>query len=533
MVKQQFLQTGRLMRLILRRDRLRLPIWLIGFLFVTIGTAALFKGLYASHEERQQMATTFDNPAVTALIGPGYGLDHYTEGAMMAHQMLAMTLLIIAVMSVLLVVRHTRSEEEEGRVELIRALPSGRLSNLTSTLLVMALTYLVLALTTGIGLYSLGIESMDLNGSMLYGAALGVTGIFFAATTALFAQLAQTSKGAVGLSFLLVGLGYLIRAIGDVSNETIPWFSPFGWVLGSEVYVNDYWWPIGMTLIVSLIVAAVALYLNSIRDLDAGFLPTRGGRRHATAWSRSHLGLTLRLQKTSIISWAVVIFIFGATYGSVLGDTETYFAEIEIMKEVMANQDGISMTLQFVTMVAAIMAVLSTIPVIMAINKMKKEEKRNRTEQILATAMSRYKFLGNYILVAIITSIITLGAGALGLSAAGAAVVEGDITFMELFNAIMIFLPATWVMVGLAAVFMGLGRMNGLPWLYLGFVFIVIYLGDLLQMSDAVRNLSVFEHVNSIPLEDFELIQSLVLSVIAAGLMLVGLALYRRRDVTG
>ncbi len=203
------------------------------------------------------------------------------------------------------------------------------------------------------------------------------------------------------------------------------------------------------------------------------------------------------------------------------------------MKEVMANQDGISMTLQFVTMVAAIMAVLSTIPVIMAINKMKKEEKRNRTEQILATAMSRYKFLGNYILVAIITSIITLGAGALGLSAAGAAVVEGDITFMELFNAIMIFLPATWVMVGLAAVFMGLGRMNGLPWLYLGFVFIVIYLGDLLQMSDAVRNLSVFEHVNSIPLEDFELIQSLVLSVIAAGLMLVGLALYRRRDVTG
>ncbi len=31
----------------------------------------------------------------------------------------------------------------------------------------------------GFGLYALGIESMDFEGSLMYGAALGATGIFF------------------------------------------------------------------------------------------------------------------------------------------------------------------------------------------------------------------------------------------------------------------------------------------------------------------------------------------------------------------
>lgn len=146
----QFLKTGMLMKLIIRRDRLRFIIWLFGFLTMTILTAWAYKDLYASQAERQQVASTMENPAITALLGPGFGLDNYTVGAMMAHQMLAITLLIIAVMSVLLVVRHTRAEEEEGKIELIRALPSGRLSNLTSTLLVMSMIYIILSLATGL-----------------------------------------------------------------------------------------------------------------------------------------------------------------------------------------------------------------------------------------------------------------------------------------------------------------------------------------------------------------------------------------------
>ena len=82
-------------------------------------------------------------------------------------------------MSILLVARHTRADEEDGRIELIRSLPTGRLSNLHATMLVLFGMNLLLALIIGFGLYALGIESMDLEGSLLYGAALRGNGNVF------------------------------------------------------------------------------------------------------------------------------------------------------------------------------------------------------------------------------------------------------------------------------------------------------------------------------------------------------------------
>src|SRR5690625_6665954 len=108
---------------------------------------------------------------------------------------------------------------------------------------------------------------MDLKGSLLYGAVLGATGIFFTAITALFAQLSENARGTIGLSFAALGVAYLIRGIGDAGNGAVSWFSPLGWVLGAEVYVNNYLWPILLTLGVSLVVISLGFSLNSTRDL--------------------------------------------------------------------------------------------------------------------------------------------------------------------------------------------------------------------------------------------------------------------------
>ncbi|WP_307794962.1 hypothetical protein [Alkalihalobacillus sp. BA299] len=80
---------------------------------------------------------------------------------------------------------------------------------------------ILLALVVGFGLYALQIGSMDLQGSFLYGAALGATGIFFSSVTGLFAQLSESARGTIGWSFSMLGIAYLIRAVGDVSYETL------------------------------------------------------------------------------------------------------------------------------------------------------------------------------------------------------------------------------------------------------------------------------------------------------------------------
>src|SRR5690625_4478743 len=213
MNKQLYYNTGILSQFMIRRDRIRLPIWLVSITLITILVANAFTDLYATDQESQAIAETMSNPAMSAMVGQGYGLDNYTTGAMLAHQMLLFTGIAVAIMSILLVARHTRADEEDGRIEMIRSLPTGRLSNITATVLVVSSTNVLLALLIGFGLYALKIESMDLHGSLLYGTALGAIGIFFTAITALFAQLSENGRSTIGLSFSILGIAYLIRAI--------------------------------------------------------------------------------------------------------------------------------------------------------------------------------------------------------------------------------------------------------------------------------------------------------------------------------
>ena len=156
---------------------------------------------------------------------------------------------------------------------------------------------------------SLGIDSFDLESSLLYGSILGATGLIFAAFTALFAQLFQTSRGATGFSFAILIGSYLVRAIGDVSNEILSLISPLGWLVRTEVFVADKWWPIVVTVLVSIVLILLAFYLNGIRDLDSGFIPERKGKDKASAFLQTPFGLAFRLQRTNIISWAIALFL--------------------------------------------------------------------------------------------------------------------------------------------------------------------------------------------------------------------------------
>src|SRR5690554_3093471 len=120
MMSKLFSNTGVLSLSILHRDRIRIPVWIISITLFTVLIAAILPNLYTTSTERQIMAETMKNPAITVMLGPGYGLDNYTDGAMMAHFMLVFTAVAVGIMSILLVTRHTREDEEEGRIEMVR-----------------------------------------------------------------------------------------------------------------------------------------------------------------------------------------------------------------------------------------------------------------------------------------------------------------------------------------------------------------------------------------------------------------------------
>ncbi|WP_026582008.1 ABC transporter permease [Bacillus sp. J33] len=520
-----------LSKFIFRLDRIRIPIWIIALTFFTIIVPTAFTDLYSSQQDRDAMAQTMANPAMTAMTGPA-NLSNYTIGVMTGHQMLLMTAAVVGLMSILLVTRHTRADEEDGRLELIRSLPAGRLSYLNASLLVVTATCVGLALINGFGLFALGIESMDLEGSLLYGAALGATGLFFAGVTAVFAQLSDSSRGTIGYSIAVLLISYLFRAITDVSNEALSWISPLAWVTKAEVYDTNNWWPIVLMIAASIVLYLAANYLNAIRDLDRGFLPSKPGKKYASRFLQSPIGLALRLQRTGIISWAIGMYVLGASYGSVLGDLESFFSQNETMKQLLQQAEGVTLVEQFIPMLMIVISLLATVPPVMAMNKLRGEEKKERIVHLLSRTVSRTKLLGSYFIISAVNGFVMISLAALGLWSAGTAVVEGGLSFGMIFGAALSYYPAMLVMIGLAVLLIGfLPKLTGFIWLYVFYSFIVLYLGGLFQFSDWIGNISPYGHVPQTTIEEFSFMPLLLLSILAVVLTVIGFIGFNKRDI--
>ncbi|WP_416147438.1 ABC transporter permease [Salipaludibacillus sp. HK11] len=531
MAKNLLARTSHLSRFILRLDRMQIPIWLIGITFFTLIVPIAYRDLYGSQQERDAMVETMANPVMTAMFGHG-DLSNYTIGAMTAHSMLLFTAVLVGLMSILLVTRHTRAAEEDGRIEMIRSLPVGRLSYLNATLLVLAGKSVALTLIVGFGLAALRVESMNVAGSLLYGAALGATCLFFAGVTAVFAQLSENSRGTIGFSVAVLLGSYLIRAIGDAGETALSWLSPLGWVTKAEVYSTNNSGPIILLVAASFLLFIFANYLNAIRDLERGFFPSRPGRKYATRFLQSTIGLALRLQRTGIIAWAIGMYILGVSYGSVLGDLDAFFEGIEMMEQMLIAADGATLTEQFIPMLMIVISLLATVPPVMAMNKLMGEEKKDRIDHMLARAVSRTKLMGSYLVIAVVNGFVMISLSALGLWSAGAAVMEGGLDFGMIYGAALSYYPAMLVMIGVAVFLIGvLPKLTQLTWLYVFYSFIVLYLGGMFQFADWVGKLSPFGYIPQAPIEEMTYLPLFVLSIVAVALMIVGFVGYNKRDI--
>jgi len=527
-----FKNTGKCTRLMLRRDRVNIPVWILAVVILTLAIALAYPELSSTQQERQVMAETMTNPAITAMFGPGYSLDNYTYGVMMGHQMLLFTALAVAIMNILLVARHTRGDEESGRMEILRSLPVGKLSNPGAVSIVVIGTNILMGLIISFGMVLLNIESIDLSGSLLYGAALAATGVFFASVTALFAQLNQSSRGVIGYSLAFLGLSYLLRAIGDVSYEAASFISPLGWIVRTEAYAANNWWPVIVMLAFAAIVFIGATYLNWIRDMGAGFLPEKQGPKTASRFLQSPLGLAFRLQKTGIIAWCTGVFLLGASYGSVLGDLEAYLESMEILKELFPVVEGLSLTEQFIPMLMSVMAIIATIPAVMFLLKLRSEESKNLTEHLVTRAVSRRNLLGGYLLISLTASVVLQFLSVVGLWAAGTAVMDEAIPLSTLLEAAAAYLPAIWVMIGLSVLLIGFfPKKTSIAWIYLAYSFFTVYMGELLQLPEWLARLNPFGHVSQIPVEDMNLAVAFMTTLLAAGLIIAGYKGFKKRDM--
>ncbi|WP_040983253.1 ABC transporter permease [Oceanobacillus jeddahense] len=523
--------TGILFPILMRQHRLRLLLWLAGLVLVTCSVAYAYPDMYPDQASREAYAMTMENPAMVAMLGIGY--EHYQEiGSLFALEMLLFSAIAVAIMNILLMSKLTRDDEENGILELVQSRSVGRLSYLTASFMVMLSANILLVILHITAMAIMQIEGFGFSGVVLYSSLLGSFGLLFGTLTAFFAHFVASSRGASLFSFSALFFFYLLRAVGDVETAFLSWVSPLGWLSRAYVFVEDNWLPVGLLLVSSIGFGIIAYILQAKRDIGDGLLPERAGTVHASAFLKTRAGLVIRLQKTMIVMWTIGILLLNIVFALILGDLETFFLENEAMQAFLTEEGNVME--QFIVLLMGIMALFITAPVVISFLRLRGEEKANRTELVFSRAVSRMQLLRAYLIPAILIAVLLPILQAIALWSAGAVISEDMMSFTDVLGASIVYIPALLLVLGVAVLLIGwLPRITSLVWLFLIYGFIVIYLGDILELPDWVRNLSVYEHVPVYPSEELSFAALLILCGISVLLIFIGAWGYKRRDVEG
>ncbi|MEV5472502.1 ABC transporter permease [Streptomyces sp. NPDC052207] len=520
---RQLAGTGTLLRFALRRDRSMIPLWIAINALMVLSMPGTLKGLYGTAAQRadlaDQMAT---NSSLRAMVGPVFG---ESLGALTAWRIGVYAALLAAVMSLLVVVRHTRDEEESGRQELISSAMVGRRAPLTAALLTAAVANAVLALViTG------GLAGQGATGALALGLGIAGVGMVFATMAAIAAQLTESARLARGLTSAVLGAAFVLRAAGDAGSSdgssVLTWLSPIGWLENERPYAGERWWVLLLFAAAVLVQGVLAYTLAGRRDIGMSFLPTRPGP--ATGRLGSAGALAWRLQRGGVLGWSVGFFLAGVVYGGMTDGATDLVGDNDKAREIfqrMGGQSGLTDT--FLAAMVGIMGLVAALYIVASVLRLNGEETSGRAEPVLANAVGRLRWAGGHLVIA-------FGGAALImiLSGLGFAVGYGK-EIGPILGACLVQLPAIWVIGGLAVLLYGvLPQGAAAAWGVAGAALLIGWVGPALDLPQAVLDISPFGHLPKLPGGEMDWPPVLLLTALAAVLVAAGMTGLRRRDLS-
>lgn len=547
--------TGALAKLAARRDRVMLPAWIYVLTGLVAGTAYSFKKLYPTAAGRAEFAAAAGhNPALLSLYGSLYG---NSIGSLTAWRYGAFAALGAGVMSLFIVVRHTRADEESGRLELVGSAAVGRHAALAAALLVSCGANVVLAAAISAGLIALGLPAA---GSIALALAIAGCGLVFTAVAAVTAQLAETARAARGVAFGVIGAAYLLRAVGDSAGARGPawltWLSPIGWAelirpfgpartpvscpaaaASLAVCTADTgirWWVLALPLVTAVVVAAVAGVLAARRDYGAGLLPQRPGPARAAASLRSPLALAWRLQRGALAGWVVGALIYGAVVGVAAKGIGGLLGSGEVRKILVKLGGQAGLTNAYLAAIMSFSGLIAAGYAVSAVLRLRSEEAAERADPVLVTGAGRISWGLSHLTVAAAGTAAILAATGLGTGLGYALRSSGGgAEVARLVGAGLAQVPAALVLAGVAVALFGLAPRACVAggWAALGAVVLLLFLGSALQLSHWVLDISPFTHVPKLPGGVISAAPLAWLCVVALALAAIGLVGLRRRDI--
>lgn len=520
-------------RFIVRIDRVRALLWVLGVGAMGFYFAHAIQMIAEDDASLASLAGLYADPVGRMMVGPGFGMDEPTHARFFAAGYALFIYILIALMSVFTVVRHTRTDEQTGRAELVRANVVGRHATLTATVLVTTGLVLIASALVLVGAVSAG---YSWEGSLLVASSAAAVGLFFTGATATTAQLGESSRGASALGGGLLGLAYVIRMAGDapeVGGTPLSWASPLGWAQQTAPYVENLWWPLLLLVGGAVVLTALGFWLSTQRDVGAGLLPTRLGRAEGRSSLGTPLGLAGRSLWGTLRGWAIALVLASLMFGSY---AQTMLDAADSLPSELAGVFvGEDIMMGYLAYIALFMAVFVTAAGVGCLQQVRSEEARGRAEFALSAPMSRTTWLMAHVTVTIggVLAVLAIVGAALGTGTALSLADDGAAYFGDLLAAGLLKAPAVLCILGIVTALLGWLPRVAAPvgWLLVGFAGVVGTFGSLLDLPELVTDLDPFGHLADYPVEAIAWEPVVWLTAIGAAGIAAGLLGWRRREV--
>jgi ABC-2 type transport system permease protein len=516
-----FAGTWELVRLIVRRDRVALGLWVILMAALPTGLVSAVEQGYPTEADRAAFAVgAAVNPAELATRGPVFAA---TVGGLTAWTIASSAVLLGGVVNILLVVRHTRAEEQAGRRELVGAGVLGRYAPLAAALVVVTVGNLAIAALVTAGLAAAGLPAA---GGVALGMAIAAGGLLFAAVGAVAAQVAEGTGAANGIGFAVLGALFAVAAAGEVSRSWLVWLSPFGWSRRVQAFAGEQWAVFGLFALATAVLVVAAFVLSARRDVGAGLLAARPGPARAAPGLRSPIALTWRLARGGILAWTAGLTLLGLLLGAAMASIGDQL-DTAAFRDLTGTLGGGDPAEVFFRFILYVLAQVVTAFGLATVLEMRSQETGGLTDLVLATPVRRAQWAIGHVAVA--ATGVVVGLAGLGL---GAGVGYG--TPLAVIGTTLAYVPACLLFAGLAMALYGWAlRLAGpVTWTVFGLVLLLDLVGEFGLADASLLGLSPFVRtLGPLTVGDGLAEALLVISLIAVALVAVGLAGLARRDL--
>lgn len=526
--------TRELTMLAFRRDRIMLVAWIYFLIIISVSGGYGLKLVYKTAASRASLAASVRADAALSFI---YGqLNGTSLGAIAAWRYLPYAAATAALMSIFIVVRHTRADEETGRLELIGATAVGRNASLATALTVAAVANIVVCVLTAT---VLDVSGLPAAGAIAYAVGQACCGLAFAAIAAVAAQMSSTARGARGLAIAGLVVVFLLRGIGDSGSSHglawLTWLSPIGWAELMRPFAAERWWVIAVPLAVAVTLAGAAVALAAHRDQGSGLVPPRPGPAVAGLLLGGPVGLAWRLQRGTLAGWAAGFLATGLAIGAVTTSIGKILGSNATIEKAFTRVGGqAALTNSYLAGCMSLLGLIAAAYAVAAVLRLRADETGARSEPLLAAPVGRLRWAWSYLLVALAGTAVVMVAGGLGVGLAyGLAAGDVGTRVLSLMGAGLAQVPAALTVAAVATLAIGLRPRwsDGVGWAVLGITGLIGVLGPALQLSQPVLDISPFTHVPRLPGGVFSATPLIWLGAAVVAIGAVSLAGLRHRDI--